>query len=128
MKLNHDCVRDLMLEIEEVHIVDETILLKEFSKFQTVQTYGFQETYYAVQKLREENLIIFHMRKDAQGVFLEFWLDGLTYNGHSYLDNIRSDSIWKSVKSTLGKLGTNVALPIAIEIATAVARKSAGLN
>lgn len=128
MKLNHDCVRDLMLEIEEIHIVDESIFLDEFLKFQTVQTYGFQETYYAVQKLREENLIIFHKRKDAQGTFLEFWLDGLTYNGHSYLDNIRSTSSWKSVKSTLTKFGTEVGLPIAVELASSLARKSVGLD
>lgn len=128
MKLNHDCVRDLLLEIEEVHIVDETIFFEGFSKFQTVQTYGFQETYYAVQKLREEDLIIFHKRKDAQRTFLEFRLDGLTYKGHSYLDNIRSTSSWQSVKSTLKKLGSDVGLPVVVELASSLARKSVGLD
>lgn len=128
MKLNHDCVRDLLLEIEEKHIVDQLIHLSDFETFQVVKTYGLNECLYALQKLRENSLVIFHKSQDPQGYYLEFWIGGLAWDGHSYLDNIRSSSRWKKMKKHLSKAGSEVALPIAIDLATSLARKSVGLD
>ena len=51
---------------------------------------------------------------------------GLTWEGHEFLDNIKSDGIWAKTKTRLSDL-PGVALKIVAEVATSEVRKHLGL-
>lgn len=110
MKLIHDCVRDVMLDIEENLILHQTISDVDIQN--RLKKYSHDDIYYTCQKLQE-----------AGYLNVDFYMDGsydianMTYNGHQFLDNIRDDGIWKEVKSKISKL-TGVSLPIIYQVAS----------
>lgn len=110
VKLIHDCVRDVMLDIENNLNLHETTTSTDIQK--RLKKYSLDDIYYTCQKLKE-----------AGYLKVDFFIDGscciesMTYNGHQFLDNIRDDRIWKEVKSKISKLAS-ASLPIIHQVAS----------
>lgn len=110
MKLIHDCVRDVMLDIEENLTLYQTVSSVDIQN--RLKKYSHDDIYYTCQKLQE-----------AGYLNVDFFINGscsieaMTYNGHQFLDSIRDDGIWKEVKSKISKL-TSVSLPIIYQVAS----------
>ena len=117
MKLNPDCLRAILLTVEEK------------CNFHTPWEYeenSFDSEYLA--ELSHEE-IIYHIRLASQSGLIQgvHYYDGgetiivsdLTPYGHEFLANIRSDSLWKKVISK----GADASLPNLMELAKNIALK-----
>ena len=60
----------------------------------------------------------------------DFFAERLTWNGHEFLDAIRSDTIWQKTKSSFLSKGLSMTFDlvksVAVEVASAYLKTSAG--
>lgn len=119
MKLDHDCIRDLLLYLEDhTGIYKDTIIecdnkfkLFEVSTAQICEEQIFEEKYqpdeiiYTLLKLREAGLIVAKINDMGGGSFFHFRVTDITWQGHEFLGNIRDDTTWNRVKTKSKELG-----------------------
>ncbi|PBQ23875.1 hypothetical protein CNR29_07530 [Levilactobacillus brevis] len=105
MKLDHDCVRDVLLWVETNVPLQEPVathdLLNEFQ-----DKWDRSETTYCIIQLNEAGMID-GGASVQNGIVSINYIQRLTWKGHEYLDNIRNDTIWKETKNTvISKVGS----------------------
>lgn len=132
MKLNLDCVRDILLCVEEnstlyqpcVFIESSPLALAEFrnsdATVPTYQTalgkkYSNEELIYHVKYCSTANLITEIRCLDNDMLCV----DDLTPQGHEFIANIRSDTVWNKTKSAAIKLGVS-SIPAILDIASKI--------
>lgn len=100
MKLNVDCIRAILLEVEKVPY-------GESLPFQTLVSalsdYSTDDISYSVLKLKEADYIeaiILH----ADDTAIIYEITDITYNGHQFLETIRDAKVWKETKKYVTKL------------------------
>lgn len=125
MKLNHECVRDIVIALESLEI-NEILTSSNFSEHEILQKYDLDEVFYTVEKLDEAGFINVSIAKMSGGI--NFKAKSLTWYGHQFIDNIRDDTIWKKTKQKAGKVVSSVSLPVLSELASSVLKNSLGLN
>lgn len=115
MQLNHDCVRDVLLYVEEnanynVRISTNSIKLKN---------YTIEEIVYAIEKLSEADFLnvtsISTMGRQVPGYIVK----SITYKGHEFLDNVKDNGVWSDTKKQLSKF-SSTSLSIISSVATQV--------
>lgn len=134
MKLNPDCIRDLMMFLEEktwVTIKDDG--RSKFSYFRVlcpaliqelepVNKYSIEEVLYHTIQLSESGYIstdfTFNPTR-ADGAFRLTRIYYITPKGHELISSIRSDNAWKKVKTILAPLGS-VSLAVIEAVASGV--------
>ncbi len=102
MKLNVDCMRDIMLEAEKQPL-NEELTFHDLKK--VLPNYSEDELAYTCIKLSEAGLIKALIINADNLTIVEFISD-ITYEGHQFLANIHSDNIWGKTKSILGEIGS----------------------
>lgn len=117
MKLNPDCVRDILLEVEAA------------TDFFRSLTYNVEEEKPKRWKRYEHTEIIYHIRQcDHSGLIMgALYCEGgdyieigdLTPAGHQFLANVRQDTIWNKTKEIAGKVGSK-SLDTLIQISSSV--------
>lgn len=105
MKLNHDCVRELLLELEEGLLVHENILLPSFKELKTVHQFGFDETFYCYLKLLEAGYLNGNYKYASEGL-IHLSISSITWDGHQFLDTIRDNEIWSKTKKAVSSLSS----------------------
>lgn len=125
MHLNHDCVRDILLETEKLEY-NHYLTLNDFVNNFLFSSYMPEEILYAVEKLDEAGFINVRILKDLSG-YSNFFIFSLTWEGHEFLDNIRNKDVWQDVKLSIAKVG-NVSLDIVAELAKSFLLKKFGLS
>lgn len=118
MRLNPDCIRDILLYIEantnfEIDSIDVNDIEEELSN------YDSKTLYYHIQMIEESELV-------DNVVWAEnrpWEISNLSYNGHQFLSNIYDDKIWKKVKNYINKL-PSVSLQVLISIAPTLLEKT----
>ena len=128
MRLNPDCVRDILLTIEEVTDFNNFWEYSSDSSFKRLEPYSHSEIIYHISQCEKASLI--------DGV--ESFDDGesinvgdLTPSGHEFLANIRSESMWNTVKDVGKKVGSSSLsslLQIASGIVTCIIKSQLGLT
>lgn len=121
MKLNKDCIRDLLLYLEENlnykdKVTINTLKLKNYTK---------DELMYTADRLIEANYINAKICWNSMTSYL-IVVNSLTYIGHQFLDTIRDDGIWKETKSKASKIAS-ISLPILQELAASFIKTKLGL-
>lgn len=115
MKLNPDCVRDILLYVEKYSDFYHTA---EYCKDQIpkeLKSYSHSEIVYHISQCQKSFLINdVHFYDDGKHILIS----DLTPYGHEFLANIRDDTLWNKVKSK----GSS-SLPIILEIAKDIALK-----
>ena len=103
MKFNHDCVRDILLEVESNGYGVFMSLDLLCSK---LPQYSSEEISYCLLKMREGNLIDVRTA-NAMNVAMPLIVKirDITYDGHEFLDNVRLPSTWDKVKETATSVG-----------------------
>lgn len=115
MKLDKDCIRTILLYIEEycifetdkfgekrMHIVDfhELIEASELSEFNE------DNIRYTIVKLLEGDYVKGSLIPENSGFNFDIaQITQLTLRGHDLLDNIRPESVWNKTKGILHKIG-----------------------
>lgn len=117
MKLNHDCVRDLLFWFE-----DNLPLAGSYQLQHNEVRYTPEDISYTAQMLIDAGYL------EGKAVQLKLQMPiviikKITWEGHKFLDNIRSDTAWSKSKDAAKKLGgaslsalSQIASQIVVEI------------
>ncbi len=108
MKLNPDCIRDVLLYLEE------NLTLKDNHKFSAItlaQLEGAlpehtkEDIFYSVYNLYQIRFIEGKINdvNDMKMFFCE--INNITWNGHQFLNTIRPKTVWDATKKGAAKLG-----------------------
>lgn len=112
MKLNFDCIRDILLYVEENTNYKESVVLPIPSKFHIrkideqyphdyiLEKYGENETFYHIEYCEKAYLL----EIEYDSIYLT--INDLTPRGHDFLANIRNDNIWNNTKDIASKVGS----------------------
>ena len=114
MRLNNDCVRDLLLYIEDNSSINNLIVISQIQ----VEGYTTDELIYTAMKLEEAGYIKARVSKFISGS-TDVYVNEITWNGHKFLDNIRDDGVWKTTKEKISKF-SSVSLNIMENVAAQV--------
>lgn len=101
MKLNQDCLRDLMLYLEDTLTMRNYILIDCYSNDTFLEKYNIDDLRYTALKLIEANYIDASTRKFLDVAVPEIRIKSITFTGHKFLDTIRDDKVWKKTKNVL---------------------------
>lgn len=122
MKLNYECMREVLLKLEELLELNENLTFKEMTVKEIINipalcnNFSKQDIAYSIYMLADANLIYYEAQHYKRLIasekynfgfdkFIESNVKSLTYKGHEFLENIRSDTIWKKVIEKLKPLG-----------------------
>lgn len=117
MKLNPNCIRDILIAVEEntgYHVY--LSYPKEIGNCPSLNSYEDVEIRYHIYQCYKSGLIELHGKEDLGG---NIGINDLTPEGHAFLANIRSDTVWKNVKEISAKVGSS-SLTALTQIATGV--------
>lgn len=112
MKFNVDCARDVLLAIEEMDF-EQVLYFK--SLITKLPNYSEDELAYTCLKLAEANFLNI-VTKKLNTSALVVRINDITYEGHQFLANIRSNSVWEKIKSKAVALGS-VSVPVLQQLA-----------
>ena len=127
MKLNQDCVRDLLLFLEENLGLGSFINISSDFHEDALSNYSANDLIYTAQKLLEADYIDAKIMHFMGTNIPSVRISSITYQGHQFLDNIRDNSIWKSTKDKASKVAS-VSLPIIQQIASSLVKSALGLS
>lgn len=108
MKLNPDCIRDVLLYLEEnLEVKDGHKFTKTtLSQLQNaLSQYLPDDVFYSVYNLYQIQFIDGKINdiNDMKMFFCE--IDNITWNGHQFLNSIRPKTVWEVTKQGASKLG-----------------------
>lgn len=104
MRLNVDCVRDVLLAIESAEF-NQTLTVLELS--QKLPKYSKEEIHYTCVKLYEGKYIDAILQPFAKkAIPAVVAINCLTYDGHKFIDTVRDNTIWKKTKSTISEIAS----------------------
>lgn len=107
MKLNQDCVRDILLSVENTpmnysilvtNLIDES---DDFLRNNDVPKYDTETVIYAAAKLVENSYLKGKVISSDQQPIIDVKINSLTWDGHEFLNTIRDPKVWKKTKNTL---------------------------
>lgn len=122
MKLNPECIRTVMLYLEENLTMNSDLEVNEISVFDLPQKIKF-----SIEEIANTLLAL-----DDAGFIVCYWDNGdgaitaldvyrITYAGYQFLESVRSDTVWKKVKkvsNNVGSFSLNVISQIAASVLT----------
>lgn len=102
MHLNHDCVRDVLLYVEE----NANYNLRISTNSIKLNDYSIEEIVYSIEKLSEADFLnvtnVSTMGRQIPGYIVQ----SITYQGHEFLDNIKDNNVWSDTKKQLSKFSS----------------------
>ena len=122
MKLNQDCIRDLLLYLEDNLGYQKTLVINDL----TLTPYNKTELMYTADRLIEANYINANIGWNMQSSHV-IVVTSISYQGHQFLDTIRDKDIWTKTKSKASKFAS-ISLPILQELATSFIKSQLGIT
>lgn len=127
MKLEPNCVRDILLEIEKLDF-DETTNPDKLNS--ALPGYSVEQLAYTCLKLDEGGFITL-IAVNAMGSYQPGikCIIGLTYKGHEFLERIKPKSAWDKVLCVSKGVGTfslDIMSKVAVSILTELAKAQLG--
>lgn len=102
MKLNPDCIRDILIEVEEKTDLAHHISFKTTSGLlpARLSCYSPEEVAYHIKQCD------LHGYFEGMHEFVEeYEISFLSPSGHAFLSDVRSDTVWNHTKTVAGKIG-----------------------
>ncbi|TOY75091.1 hypothetical protein DIS16_09895 [Levilactobacillus brevis] len=125
MKLDHDCVRAILIWVESNVPVGNPRYTDELID-DLKSKWTEAEIIYCVAQLGEANLLDGGAVIQGGAIVIN-QVNKLTWKGHEYLDNIRDDGIWKETKATVFSKVGNASLSIISSLAAKLIETKLGL-
>ena len=130
MKLNPDCIRDILFSVEELSgpnsLIPSTSLID--TKF-LKNKYSYDEVLYHIRQLDWSGYLITPSRnKTLDGIY---YISDLSPAGHEFISDIRTDTNWNKVKQISKDVGSQTLTSIktiAENVITSAIKTSLGLN
>lgn len=114
MRLNPDCMRDVLLVAEDHVPLNSSLSMGNLLSL--LPSYSKDELTYTCLKLNEGNLLnVLKMNSDNATSVAN--ISDITYEGHQFLENIRNQSTWETVKQKLSLLGSS-SVPVIVSVAS----------
>lgn len=104
MKFEPEIVRNIMLDIEELHLPPKPFVFSDSEKFNRAKKYDLNVIAYHCDKLQEAGYLNWKPQYADNRLYMGF-ITGLTYDGHQFLDSVRSPKIWRETKTRAEKVG-----------------------
>lgn len=126
MRLNPDCIRDILLTAEEGCEIGRGISIPG-PNCSRLQPYNKSEVLYHVRQC-DLSGFLYQTKTDLLGTYT---IRDLTPAGHEFLANIRKDTIWSGVKDVAGKVGAtslNAIVQIASNVVAQMIKHQFGLT
>jgi hypothetical protein len=120
MKRDDELVRNILLQIEKRHAPPQKMQAGDFD----LDVEKERLTYH-IKLLVDAGFVDGSVKRDSNGSW--FWVDGLTWDGSEFLDNIRSDKVWKTTMERIGKKTGAASLKMVAALAQAVLKQELGL-
>lgn len=136
MKLDCDCVRDVLLYIEREQTMskeDKNFVLDYLycdRFFEGIKKHSQETIVYTVMKLKEAEYIKAYI-SEADDNILEFYVLGITYKGHQFIEKIKDDTVWgktKSVAKSIGSFSFDIIGEIAGQVLSSLISQHFGLT
>lgn len=115
MRLNPDCIRDILLTVEENTDFSTYMRFNEGTDYPLLKKYSTDEVFYHIKQCELSCLI----PKVSFSFGPSCLIEDLTPSGHEFLANIRSDSAWNKTKEISKNIGSS-SLDTLKQIATGV--------
>ena len=127
MQLTPDFIRDVLLELETFHIG-----VYKVDSFQNcLLHYSSEQILYTLIKLYEGAYINAQLIRSSDGQLITFRVYDMTFQGHEFLEKIRSDTVWnqklKPVFTTIGSMSLEVISSVANSAITSLVLAKLGL-
>ena len=101
MKLNHDCIRKLLLYFEDTLDCCSELELSNFA----LDGFSKEDTLYSIKKLTEAGFISTQLVDDVtDDIFII--VKEITWEGHKFLDTIRDNQVWRETKNILSRVSS----------------------
>ena len=114
MKLNHDCVRAVLLYLEKNLELNSSIYSADIK----IKKFSNDDIQYSVQKLIEAGFVNFLDTRTLDHYY--YSITSISFYGHEYLDNIRDAKTWSVIKKGLSSVGS-ASLSVVVDFAAKVA-------
>ena len=128
MQLNPDCVRSILLTVENLtngriqyFFNNEMQVQSLIDEYCELQPYCYEEVDYHFMQCIKSGYI-----QGDIGSQYGFWFSDLTPEGHEFINTIRSSNIWKETLKKIKPLGT-VSITVISQVASALAKAALGL-
>lgn len=123
MKLSHDCVRDLLLAVENNNSRTAWIPIERIAEREQLfeKGYTLDDLEYTAECLSDAGYIIANITFEGGAI------QRLTMSGHELLDNIRDPLIWTKAKEISSNLAS-VSVRTLFELGVQLVRKSVGID
>lgn len=105
MKFAPEVVRTILLDIEKLHQYPEPFIFSDNTSFDKANKYDTNTIAYHCQLLSEAGFINWSPSFDGNGSLYIAFITGITYDGHQFLDTIRSPKIWQDTTNIANKVG-----------------------
>lgn len=126
MKLNIDCIRDVLIFLEENLEINDDLEIKSQNLHTICNAlegkYEKPEIAYTLLKLKEGGYIQ-AQKFMGNGIISNIIVSSITYEGHQFIESIRSETVFEEVKNRLGKIGVfalNIIQKVAIDYITSL--------
>lgn len=129
MKLNPDCIRNILMTIE---LMDYGTIYTLSKLSETLTDYPEEELNYHCLQLIDAGLLKAKAINTMGSVTPQIWrIFDLTYSGHQFLADVRSDTTWEKTKDIAKSVGSEslcALKEIAIGIVTSAIRHKLELH
>lgn len=124
MKLDYDCVRNILLTVESLEC-GKSLCRENYASFELLKNYDEERISYTVKRLVEAGYVPkTSVTEVIAGII--YSVDELTWDGHQYLDCIRDKEIWEKTRKKAAVFDS-VPFKTLSEIALYVIRSGVGL-
>jgi hypothetical protein len=113
MKRDMELIRKILFAIEEQYV---DVALYDLE----IEGYDQKTIAYHCRILHDANFISDYNAEFAGDELCSFGIGSLTWEGHEFLDKIRSDTVWNKTKTTMKEQGLPFALDVIKNVASAV--------
>ena len=105
MKLNLDCMRDILLTLEKCDLFET---LDSFTLQEELTNHTDKDVLYACAKLLEADFITGDKIEECgSSEYVIVNVSDITYSGHEFLNSIRPETVWDKVKSAIADSGVS---------------------
>ena len=123
MKIDYDCIRDVLIALEEHLTLNDDLTYKEISiidfiHFEELSQYDKKQIAYCIYKLAEAQYIkTIQVPISSKTSYSS--IKCITYKGHEFISNTKNPSIWKKTINIAKQIGV-FSMPILSQIAANV--------
>ncbi|MEY2385724.1 DUF2513 domain-containing protein [Lactococcus lactis] len=123
MKLNHDCVREVILDIEKNQSMGNFYGSENVGEH--LSQYTDEDIIYSIDQLDQAGFIEVSSNYSME-LIGSYMIKGITWEGHQFLDNVRDNKIWSLTKKSASKVAS-VSLPVMAQLAIVNIKNTLGL-